>query len=150
VYALKQATEDAKPQVISKSYKFDGGVKITSCTMSRLKPTAEVNSSQKMTLAEERALPKKFIVAASTFDHCQVKVVNLVFHKEAFTFSDIQNNLMNCHVAPVGKIRLSKNFPRLMVSCGFEQDVYLKLWNVTTKSASDDEPAKAIHQLTTS
>ena len=95
-------------------------------------------------MAEERALPIKLMVAVSCFDHCEIKVLNVIFHKEAFTFSEIQNNMSNCHVAPVGKVRLSKNYPRLMVSCGFDKDVYLKLWNVTTK-APENEPAKCVH-----
>lgn len=106
--------------------------------MSQLKPQTE---SRNISVAEERALPMKFIIAVSSFDHCQVLVLHLVFHKETFTFSPIQNTLKNCHTMPVGKIRLSKNFPRLLVTCGFEKDVYLKLWNVATKTDNANEPA---------
>jgi len=103
-----------------------------------------------MSLADERALPVKFLVAVSTFDHCMIKVLPLAFHREQFTFGPVQNTLMNVHAMPVGKIRLSKQFPRLLVTCGYEKDVYLKLWNVTATSGDDKQPAKCLHQLSTS
>ena len=56
---------------------------------------------------------------------------------------------MNCHATPVGKIRLSKLFPRLLVTCGYERDVSLKLWNVAAQGG-EKEPAKCLHQLSTS
>ena len=56
---------------------------------------------------------------------------------------------MKCHATPVGKIRLSKQFPRLLVTCGYDKDVWLKLWNVSVKAEEENEPAKCIHQLST-
>ena len=86
-----------------------------------------------MSVAEDRAAPVHFFVAASCFDHVEVKVLNLTFANGKFEFTPVQNTLRNCHVAPVGKIRLSKKYPRLLVTCGYEKDCYLKLWNVGAK-----------------
>lgn len=137
-YAIDQERADASPRVISKGNKFEGGLRLTSASISKVKQSGE--ASQNLSIAQERALPVKFIVAVSCFDHCQVKVLQLTFHKEQFTFSPVQNTLMNVHAMPVGKIRLSKNYPRLLVTCGYEKDVYLKLWNVT-KEFGKNEPA---------
>lgn len=38
--------------------------------------------------------------------------------------------MLNIHKIPVKTIRLSKKQPNLMVSCGDESDVTIKLWNI--------------------
>ena len=133
-YALWQDSPDSKPNIVSKDFKFDGGVKITSASFSQVK------SEQTLSIAEERSAPALFFVAASCFDHVEVKVLNMIFANGKFEFKPVQNTLKNCHIAPVGKIRLSKKFPRLLVTCGFEKDCYLKLWNVMAKQ-EEGKPA---------
>mmetsp|Transcript_13813 Transcript_13813/g.17486 ORF Transcript_13813/g.17486 Transcript_13813/m.17486 type:complete len:100 (-) Transcript_13813:626-925(-) len=99
-------------------------------------------------MAEERAKQVQFYVAVSCFDQCAVKILYLVYNKGKFEFGTM-NTLINCHVAPIGKVRLSKQHPRLLVTCGFERDCYLKLWNISAK-AEKGESAKCLHQLSTS
>ena len=67
-FAVDQDSPDAKPRVISRNCKLEGGVKLTSATFSLLKEKGQ--ASQNISLAEAQALPQKFIVAASCFDHC--------------------------------------------------------------------------------
>ena len=43
----------------------------------------------------------------------------------------------------MNKIRFSRQFPKLLVSCGDEKDIKLKLWNVGQKQ--DDEKAVPLH-----
>lgn len=93
-------------------------------------------------MAEERAKSVPFFVAVSCFDHSSVKVLQLVFNKDKFEFGPI-TTLLSCHVAPIGRLRLSKQHPRLLVTCGYERDCYLKLWNIS--SAKDGETAKCLH-----
>lgn len=49
--------------------------------------------------------------------------------------------MMNIHKIPVRQIRLSKKHPNIMVSCGDETDLYVKLWNL---SANKSEPVNQI------
>ena len=76
-FAIDQESPETKPRVISRNFKIDGGVKITSATFSCLKTAADQRgqASQNLSLSEEKALPIKFVVAVSCFDHCMVKVL---------------------------------------------------------------------------
>ena len=75
-FAIDQESPDAKPRVISRNCKIDGGVKITSATFSCLKSADQRGqASQNLSVSEEKALPIKFVVAVSCFDHCMVKVL---------------------------------------------------------------------------
>jgi len=49
--------------------------------------------------------------------------------------------MLNIHKFPVKAIRLSKKHNNLMVSCGDDADLYLKLWNV---SSSNSEPVNQV------
>ena len=49
--------------------------------------------------------------------------------------------MLNIHKIPVKAIRFSKKHNNLMVSCGDEADLYLKLWNVSTSS---NEPVNQV------
>ena len=84
-----------------------------------------------------------FFVAVSCFARSSVKVVKLVFTKDKFEFTPL-HDLLNCHVAPIGRLRLSKQYPRLLVTCGFERDTYIKLWNISSAGA-EGEAAKCLH-----
>ena len=65
------------------------------------------------------------------------------FSNGQLAFSSLQNTLLNAHEIPVNKVRFSRQFPRMLVSCGDERDVKLKLWNVAQKQ--DDEKATPLH-----
>ena len=54
----------------------------------------------------------------------------------------------NVHAIPPGKIRLSRQFPRLLVSCGDQADAEYKLWNVTQKGDADAKAAP-LHTIST-
>ena len=56
--------------------------------------------------------------------------------------------MLNVHDIPPGKIRLSRQFPRLLVSCGDERDAEYRLWNVTQKG-EDNSAAVPLHVLPT-
>ena len=84
-YALERV--ESKPNasqspvsVFFKSHKLCGGTKITSASFSLAKSAGESSLS----LAEERVQPVKFYVAISCFDHVQVKVLQVTYHKQEF------------------------------------------------------------------
>ncbi|CDW79586.1 UNKNOWN [Stylonychia lemnae] len=84
------------------------------------------------------------IVAVAIFDHCSVVLHELSFQNDQIKFTNLNRALSNIHKIPVKTIRLSKKQPNLMVSCGDESDVTIKLWNISTSSS---EP---ITQISTS
>lgn len=49
VYAIDQDTPETKPRVISRNYKFDGGMKLTSASFSLIKAQGE--ASQNISIA---------------------------------------------------------------------------------------------------
>jgi hypothetical protein len=78
-------------------------------------------------------------VAVAIFDHCSVEFFDLsrgADGKLNFTLLP-GKHMQNIHKFPVKQIRLSKKQPHLMVSCGDESDLYIKLWNL---ASSKTEP----------
>lgn len=47
----------------------------------------------------------------------------------------MKKELTHIHKMPVNKVRLSKKQSNLMVSCGDEADLWVKLWNVASSSS---------------
>jgi hypothetical protein len=82
-------------------------------------------------------------VAVAIFDHCSVEFFDLSCTQGGkLVFTALSNKLMtNIHKMPVRQIRLSKKHPSIMVSCGDESDLYVKLWNL---SLSKTEPVNQI------
>lgn len=58
------------------------------------------------------------------------------------SFSQAKKEILNIHKMPVKAIRLSKKQNNLLVSCGDESDLYIKLWNVAN---SGSEPVNQIN-----
>lgn len=54
----------------------------------------------------------------------------------------LEKEMKNIHKIPVKTIRLSKKSPNLLVTCGDELDLSLKLWNLTQ---SLSEPVNQIN-----
>ena len=86
VYAIDQENPEQAPKTVSKDFKFEGGVKITSASFSLVKNEQQ---NQGMSIAEDRALPVRFYVAVSCFDHVEVKVLSLTFVNDKFEFSAV-------------------------------------------------------------
>ena len=80
-YAIDQASAESKPRVIFKENKFGAGVKLTSASFSLIKSEASQNISAADAL--------KFVVAVACYDHCQIKVLQLTFRDEKFTFGPV-------------------------------------------------------------
>jgi hypothetical protein len=72
------------------------------------------------------------LVAVAIFDHCSVEFFELSrAGGEKLVFTPLPGKKMqSIHKMPVRQVRLSKKQPQLMVSCGDESDLYLKLWNL--------------------
>ena len=71
------------------------------------------------------------LVAVAVFDHCSVEFMDLTYSNGKLTFTHLENKKMvNIHKMPVRMVRLSKKQPHIMVSCGDESDLYIKLWNI--------------------
>ena len=47
-------------------------------------------------------------------------------------FGSDATKITNLHDFPVGRTRISKTQARYMISCGEDQDLYFKLWNLQT------------------
>ena len=53
--------------------------------------------------------------------------------------------MLNIHKMPVRMVRLSKKSVNMLVSCGDEADLYVKLWNVgQIVSGKDIEPSRQV------
>eukprot|EP00347_Sterkiella_histriomuscorum_P020835 403336284 len=87
---------------------------------------------------------KKFsmIIAIAVFDHCSVVFQELSFADNKLKFTPLIKQMVNIHKMPVRQIRLSKKNPNLIVSCGDESDVTVKLWNI---AGSLTEPVSSIN-----
>ena len=83
------------------------------------------------------------LVAVAIFDHCSVVFYELSFSSGTLIFSPLSKQMLNIHKMPVRTIRLSKKSPNLLVSCGDESDVTIKLWNV-------QNPSEPVTQINTS
>lgn len=85
------------------------------------------------------------LIAVALFDHCSVKFFELsrsAADPSKLVFKDLPDrHMMNIHKIPVCMIRLSKKYPQLMISCGDESDLYVKLWNIAT---SRTEPVNSL------
>lgn len=82
------------------------------------------------------------LVAVAIFDHCSVEFFELSRQGDKFAFTSLPNrHMQNIHKLPVKQIRLSKKQANLMVSCGDESDLYVKLWNLTS---SKTEPVNQV------
>jgi hypothetical protein len=84
------------------------------------------------------------LVAAAIFDHCSVDFFELTRSPSdgKLVFTLLPNRQMTTiHKIPVRMIRLSKKHPHLMVSCGDESDLYLKMWNL---SSSKTDPVSQV------
>lgn len=85
------------------------------------------------------------LVAVATFDHCSVEFFDLSrlpADPKKLVFTHLPGKKMsNIHKIPVKQVRLSKKQPSIMVSCGDEQDLFIKLWNL---SASKTDPVTSI------
>lgn len=78
------------------------------------------------------------LVAVAIFDHCSVEFFELSKAEGKLTFRLLEGKQMQgIHKMPVRQVRLSKKQPNLMVSCGDETDLYIKLWNL---ASSRSEP----------
>lgn len=77
------------------------------------------------------------LIAVAVFDHCSVEFFELTRNRgdKLVMTALTERKLQNIHKIPVKQIRLSKKNPNLLVSCGDESDLYLKLWNVAKKSS---------------
>ena len=82
-YAIDQASAESKPRVIFKENKFEAGVKLTSASFSLIKPQSE--ASQNISASDAF----KFIVAVACYDHCQIKVLQLTFKDEKFSWGPV-------------------------------------------------------------
>ena len=76
-------------------------------------------------------------IAVAVFDHCSVQFFELNKSGETMTITKLDKQMQNIHKIPVKSIRLSKKQPNLMVSCGDESDLFIKLWNVAAGNTSD-------------
>jgi hypothetical protein len=71
------------------------------------------------------------LVAVAIFEHCSVEFFELSYSDGKLLFTALPSKKMTgIHKIPVKQIRLSKKQPSLMVSCGDEADVFVKLWSV--------------------
>ena len=74
------------------------------------------------------------LVAIACFDHCKVLFYELTMEEDKLTYALLKREMSNIHKIPVKTIRLSKRQPNLMVSCGDENDLFVKLWNVSSNT----------------
>lgn len=85
------------------------------------------------------------LVAVAVFDHCGVEFFELsrtpADSKKLAIAHLPSKKMINIHKMPVKQLRLSKKHPQVMVSCGDEQDLYVKLWNL---AASKTEPVSSL------
>jgi WD40 repeat protein len=74
-----------------------------------------------------------FILALACYDKC--KVAFLKIQREGGKLKVLKEEKVNPiefpHKMPANCVRLSKNYPNLVVTCGDEQDTMVKLWNLT-------------------
>lgn len=86
------------------------------------------------------------LIAAAIFDHCSVEFFELTrSSEEKLVFTHIPNRQMTgIHKMPVKQVRLSKKQPNIMISCGDESDLYVKLWNVSSSSSTTQAPVNSI------
>ena len=70
------------------------------------------------------------LVAIAIFDHCSIIFYELTFKDMALTFVKLPKEMRFIHKIPVKTIRLSKKTPNLLVTCGDESDLTIKLWNI--------------------
>jgi len=127
-FAIEQGEKGKNLKTYTQSLKLDGGQKIASITFSTPKGGSESRDS------------KQFIVAVACWEQCRVQVYQLNFKlvtdrggfsNGQLTFSGLQNVMSNVHKIPPNKIRLSRQYPKLLVTCGDEKDTEYRLWNIT-------------------
>lgn len=75
------------------------------------------------------------LIAIACFDHCKIIFYELSMQNNKLKYELLNRELVNIHKFPVKQVRLSKKQPNLMVSCGDENDLFVKLWNVSSISS---------------
>ena len=127
-FAIEQGDANKNLKTYTQSLKLDGGQKIASVTFST--PKGGSDSSNQ----------KQFFVAVACWEQCRVQVYQLNFKlvtdrggfsNGQLAFSGLQNVMSNVHKIPPNKIRLSRQYPKLLVTCGDEKDTEYKLFNIT-------------------
>ncbi len=90
----------------------------------------------------------RMLVAVASFDECKVLFYELSFNqsnKKLVLTRMTDRELKNIHKFPVKQVRLSKKNANMLVSCGDESDLYVKLWNAATASGSQaSEPVNSV------
>ena len=85
------------------------------------------------------------LVAVALFDHCSVQFFELSrtsADPSNLVFKHLPDKTMtSIHKIPICMLRMSKKHPGLMVTCGDESDLYIKLWNL---ASSKLEPVTAV------
>jgi hypothetical protein len=88
------------------------------------------------------------LVAVASFDECKVLFYELSLNqstKKLVLTRIPDRELKNIHKFPVKQVRLSKKNANLLVSCGDESDLFVKLWNVASASTSQaSEPINSV------
>jgi WD40 repeat protein len=71
------------------------------------------------------------LCAVAIFEHCSVEFFDLTAQDGKLQFTALPDKKMtSIHKMPVKQVRLSKKQPSIMVSCGDESDLFVKLWSV--------------------
>lgn len=70
------------------------------------------------------------LLAVAIFEHCSVVFYELNFKSNELTFIPLKKEMRYTHKIPLKTIRMSKKTPNMLVTCGDEADVTIKLWNI--------------------
>lgn len=133
-HAIEQTEPDSDP-LISFSSTFDLEERLTPSSISISRPKQA--NPPLLSFAQYRSEPLMFFVAVACLEYRQVRIYQLTLKQGAFTLSPIQNTIQHVHTKPCCKVRLSSSYPRLLVTCGDQDDCQLKVFNI---SKSDSEP----------
>lgn len=118
-YAIRKGTD--KPVVVKETLALEGGLTVTSCSLSL--PKSDRTKAVDDTYT--------FVTAVSTADFCQTMIYMMHLKNGVLKFNPKPAKVFqNMHKYPFLKVRFSKQHLRYMITCGAKSDVTLKLWNV--------------------